>query len=134
MSWDVSVHRFSREYDTVEEIPDTERPLPLGTRAEVHALISQYFLGTDWSDPAWGLYDCPHGSIEFNVGDDEPTAGFMMHVRASGEVVLSIVSLCRAAKWQAIDCSTGAFLEKAIDPAEGLRAWQVYRDRVVGDS
>ena len=54
MSWDITIQRFSRPYRSVEEIPDDERCLPLGSRRQVQAALSQAFPGTDWSDPAWG--------------------------------------------------------------------------------
>jgi hypothetical protein len=84
MSWDVSVQRFSREYDSVEEIPEWERCLPIGSQAAVRAPISQFFPGADGSEPSWGTFESAIGSIEFNLGKDEPDTGFMVHVRASG--------------------------------------------------
>jgi len=120
MSWDVTVQRFSREYESVEDIPDTERCLPLGSRSEVHAAISHHFAATDWSDPAWGVFKSPDGSIEFNLGECEPNEGFMMHIRASAAAVQAIVAMCIAQRWQALDCSTGAFLERVGNPSAGL--------------
>jgi hypothetical protein len=134
MSWDVTVQRFSREYEPIEDIPETERCTPLGSRVEVHAAISRHFRGTDWTDPAWGVFDSPGGSIEFNLGNDEPNEGFMMHIRASAAVVQSIVAMCIAERWQALDCSTGTFLERAQDPTAGLEQWTAYRNQVVGDA
>ncbi len=58
----------------------------------------------------------------------------MMHIRASDAVVPKIVAMCHAERWQALDCSTGAFLEKANDPAAGLEQWTAYRNQVVGDA
>lgn len=132
MSWDVSIQRFSRRYSFIEEIPEHEKCLPLGTRAEVQDFISSAFPGTDWTDPTWGIYDSPAGSIEFNMGNDDPNAGFMLHVRASEVVVPIIVNLCIRNHWQAIDCSGGEFLEQTSDPASGLNAWAEYRNKIVG--
>jgi hypothetical protein len=39
MSWDVTVQRFSREYEVIEDIPETERGVPLGSRVEVQAVF-----------------------------------------------------------------------------------------------
>ena len=131
MSWDVSVQRLSREYENVEDIPNDEQCVPLGTVKEVQAVIDKYFPGTDWSDPAWGIYDSEIGSIEFNMGKEEPNRGFMMHIRARAEVVAPIVGMCLTEKWQAIDCGSGGFLEKSADPEAGLEQWQAYRDQIV---
>lgn len=132
MSWDVSVQRFSREYESVEEIPQDEKCEPLGSQATVRALVSQYFPGTDWTEPSWGIFDSPHGSIEFNMGKDEPSGGFMMHVRASPEIIGPMIEMCRAFKWQALDCSSGAFLEKSPNPETGLEQWTEYRNQIIG--
>ena len=43
MSWDVFLHRFSRHYLSVDDIAADERPLPLGTLAEVQAAVSAAF-------------------------------------------------------------------------------------------
>ena len=111
MSRDVSVHRFGRVYASVGDIPGDEQCLPLGTQAEVRSAISRFFPGTDWREPAWGRYSSADGSIEFNMGEAEPSNGFMLHIRASGEVVASILALCQEHGWQAIDVSRVAFLE-----------------------
>lgn len=135
MSWDVTVQRFSRgEYSAIEDIPEDERCAPLGSRVEVQAVISKFFPGTDWSDPAWGNYESAEGSIEFNMGKDEPNTGFMMHVRGSSAVVPAMVAMCRQERWQALDCSNGAFLEKIGDPTAGLEQWAAYRNQIVGNA
>ncbi len=133
MSWDISVQRFRQEYHTLADISDDEECTPLGSGAEVRAAIDRFFFGIDWSDPAWGVFEADVGSIEFNMGDDEPNCGFMMHIRASEEVVPTIVAMCLAERWQALDPNEGTFLEKSAQPAAGLEAWRAYRTQVVGD-
>ncbi len=96
MSWDISIQRFNRVYTSVEHIPNDEQCVPLGSQAEVRAAISQVFSGTDWSDPAWGIFQCAIGSVEFNMGKKEPSEGFALHVRASSQIVEPIIALCRA--------------------------------------
>lgn len=110
MSWDISIHRFGRAYATAEDIPDDEACLPLGSRAEIRAAISRVFAETDWNDPAWGVYRSSAGCIEFNLGDSDPVDGFMLHVRAEAPMVQSIIAMCQANDWQALDCSRGRFL------------------------
>jgi len=110
MSWDISVQRFSRTYSGVDKIPDDEPCLPVGTLCEVRALISRFFPQTSWADPFWGVFDSDDGSIDFELGRDEPSTGFMMHVYATAAVVPLIVEMCCFAGWQAFDCSQGDFL------------------------
>jgi hypothetical protein len=131
MSWDISIFKFSRPYDDVGQIH--ESPRPLGARSDVHRAVLDIFPGTDWSDPAWRIWRCERGSIEFNLGNHEPADSMMLHVRAGEEVVPGIVALCLTNGWQGFDCSSGEFIECIDHPEEGLRAWQAYRDRVIGD-
>jgi len=131
MSWDISIIKFSQAYTTVEAIPDDEKPLDIGVLPRVHAAVSQHFPGTDWNDPLWGIFDSPFGSIEFNVGSDNPVKSMMLHVRASKRILAPIIALCCSQEWSALDCSTGGFLEHADDPAAGIEGWRAFRDRVI---
>lgn len=134
MSWDVLIMKFSRPYQSMADIPQEERSLPLGSRAMVHERILRQFPGTNWADPAWGIWASSVGSIEFSLGKDDPAASIMLHVRASSEVVALIVRLCISNGWHGIDCSSSEFLEHSNDPTRGLESWAAYRDQVVRDS
>jgi len=131
MSWDVSIMRFSRQYKSLDDIPSDESPAHLGPRTAVHQAVCAAFPGTDWSDPGWGTWESEFGSIEFNLGNDEPARSMMLHVRAGEQVIPGIVGLCAQNGWQAIDCSVGGLLARRENPAEGLTAWRAYRDRMV---
>lgn len=131
MSWDVSIQKFSRAYDSIADIDEDDEGLPLGPRDLVYRAVAEVFPGTDWTDPAWGVWNSELGFIEFNVGTD-PVQGMMLHVRAYAAVVPAIARLCLEHGWQGIDCSAGDFIEKAAHPEEGLLAWSAYRDRAVG--
>ena len=131
MSWDVHIFKVSQPYPSAEAIPAGEKLLALGTMAHVHAAVVEHFPGTDWSDASWGLFRSTFGSIEFNLGRDDPAQSMMLHVRASSEVVVPIVALCRDQKWSAFDCSTGELLEHADDPTAGIEGWLGYRERVI---
>jgi len=134
LSWDVFLHKFTRLYRTVGEIPDDEQPLPLGSLSEVQAAISAIFPGTDWSDPVWGIYDSKLGSIEFNVGRDDPVQSLGLHVRASDTIVGGILHLCERMGCQAIASTDSTFLDPSEHPASGLEKWRKYRDQVIGKS
>jgi hypothetical protein len=131
MSWDISIMKFSRVHQSIAEIPENDKPLKLGSRASVHERVLLEFPGTNWADPAWGIWESAAGSIEFNLGKDDPADGMMLHVRASSEVVVSIVRLCHENGWQGIDCSSGDFIEQSNEPTRGLESWATYRDQVV---
>ena len=131
MSWDISVQRFGKDYATLADIPDDECCMPLGSSAEVRAAISRFFPAVDWSNPAWGVFEAGYGSVEFNMGGKEESNGFMMHVRASAQVIPAIVAMCRSERWQALDGTECVFLEKSAVPDAGLEAWTSYRDQVI---
>lgn len=132
MSWDISIQRFSRVYTSIGDIPDDERCIPLGSQAEVRSAICKVFPGTDWGDPTWGNYEFSGGCVEFNMGKSDPNDGFMLHVRASQQVVPLIVTMCLENGWQAWDGGSGEFLEQSNQPASGLEAWAAYREQVPG--
>lgn len=131
MSWDVSIHKFSKIHRNIEEIPQDEIPLSLGARSSVHDRVLAQFPETDWSAPEWGIWSGPDGSIEFNLGKDDPPTSLMLHVRANSNVVPAIVRLCIQNDWQGIDCSSGEFIEQGSDPSKSLEAWAAYRDQIV---
>lgn len=130
MSWDVSIIKLSATYRDIGDIPHNEVPLELGSRSLVHQCVLAVFPGTDWSDPSWGIWGGEAGSIEFNLGSEEPATGMMLHVRANGKVVPGIVRLCLENGWQGIDCSSGDFIEQSPDPARSLELWSAYREIV----
>ena len=130
MSWDISIQKFSRTYESFADIPDDEKGLPLGPRSQVHSAVMAVFPETNWSDPAWGVWDSKLGSIEFNVGKD-PAQSMMLHVRASTAVVPAIVQLCKDNGWQGLDCGSGDLIDQTECPEDGLVAWAAFRDQVV---
>ncbi|QOT75730.1 hypothetical protein [Cupriavidus basilensis] len=131
MSWDVSLHKFSQRYNTVDEIPDNEQPLLLGSLSEVQAAVSEAFPGTNWTDPIWGIYDGGPGSIEFNIGKADPVQILTLHVRANKAIVGGILHLCERIGCQAIDLTNSSFLDQSEHPAAGLEKWRAYRDQIV---
>lgn len=133
MSWDVMIMNFAEPVEAMEAMSDDSKMVPLGTIEEVHALVLKHFPGTDWSDPSWGQFESPFGSIEFNIGEDDPASSIMLHIRASDEILTPILALCEEQDFQALDCSTGEFLDQAEDPTAGLNAWRSYRDKIAGD-
>lgn len=133
MSWDVSIFKFRRAITSLTELSDDDAPFAIGTRAQVHAAVAAVFSDTDWSDAAWGMWESEHGSIEFNLGTDDPADGMMLHVRAAPAVIPLILDLCEANGWLAVDCSEGEVMTRGQHPERGLEAWQAFRDQVIDD-
>lgn len=94
MAWDVSLFKFSRRYGSVSEIASDEKLVNLGSLSEVQTTVTAVFPGTDWSDPHWGIFSSQVGSIEFDVGMQDPVQSVGLHVRAAMRLLMA--SCCSA--------------------------------------
>ncbi|AYG78206.1 hypothetical protein DWB77_00313 [Streptomyces hundungensis] len=131
MSWDVLLLHLPDDVASVQDIPDGFSPHPLGSQRDVLAAVARAAPEADLSDPAWGELCGATWSIELNIGADSPVDTVMLHIRGSGDDVLtSVTRLGRALGCKALDCSTGKVL--ADQEPTGWHAFQNYRDRVTG--
>src|SRR5439155_700804 len=73
-------------------------------------------------------------SIEFSIGDENPCASLMLHVRGTESVIEPLRALCERTDWRAFDTSDGELLDFSRDPGKGLREWLAYRARVAPDA
>ena len=131
MAWDVSLFKFSRQYRDASEIASDEHLQKLGSLSEVQAIVSSVFVGTDWSDPHWGIFSSEVGSVEFNVGKSDPMESVGLHVRADDSIVDGILTLCERFDCQALDASDGRFLVRSDHPERNLQKWRAYRDQII---
>ena len=131
MSWDVFIKKFDKQYKSVQDTPNNAKPLVLGKRSEIQNAISKHFRGTDWTDPAWGIWSSKYGSIEFDISADEEIVDITLHVRAKTPVVPMIIKLVRQNGWQAIDSSSSVFLEQVNRPKVGLKKWLKFRKSII---
>lgn len=132
MSWDVMIFNTrGKKPPPVEEFQDSDFD-PLGPAPEVRRQLSALLPGIDWSDTTWGMYGGDGFSIEFNVGDDDPIANMMLHVRGGGDAIAAIVKFARPLGWSALDCSTGEFLDLDNPSQEGWEGFQAFRDKAIG--
>jgi hypothetical protein len=121
MAWVVTVMRFPQPLRSVQEAQGVT-PVPLGSHDEVQAAVSSLFPGTDWSDPAWGIWNSDLGKIEFEVGNEDPCEGMRLHVRAQSIVADRVVELLRHNRWQGFDSPLGEFVDIRQDVRAGLEA------------
>jgi hypothetical protein len=134
MSWDVMIFKIrGNPPPSIEKINESDTQ-PLGPAAEVRREISEALPGVDWSDPTWGTYSGSGNefSIEFNVSNDDPVDNMMLHVRGSGDALSPIMAVVRPRAWAAFDCTTGEFLDPQNLSDRGWRAFQEFRDKIVG--
>jgi hypothetical protein len=131
MSWDIVIINVSGEVPaTVDEISE-DGCSPLGSADEVRRQVSAQLPDIDWSDPVWGEYLGDGFTIEFNIGGEDPVITIGLHVRGGGDPVTDIMRLTRAMKWQAIDLSTGEFINPDDPSTIGWTAFQSYRDKII---
>lgn len=89
--------------------------------------------GTSRATIAWGELSGPTWSIELNIGSEDPVDSVMLHIRGSGDDVLTpVLRLAEALRCKVLDCAEGDLITS--DQTLGWHAFQQFRDRVVGTS
>jgi len=112
MSWDVIVYNSDHIPESLDD-SDPEDELPLGTPAEVRALISKTLTTTIWGEDGSGVYDGGDNLfIEIYPGDEDPVANIFMSVKALDEIraCQEVLRILKAGGWWAMDCSSDEIL------------------------
>jgi hypothetical protein len=102
----------------------------IGSQAEIRQKISEVLPGVDWSDLKWGIFEGDGFSYEFNIGAEEPSQSFMVHVRGGGSAIEPLLGLAQARGWYLLDCSQSEWLHHCDNPEAGWLGFQNFRDRV----
>ena len=132
MSWDVMVFDLAGAAPSEIDFGADFKPQSMGSADEVRLKISEHLRAVDWSDPTWGIYEGDGFSFEFNMGKEAETNSFMVHVRGGGDAVKSLLSFTAPNGWSLFDCTTGEFIDPTNPSDEGWKAFQGYRDKIVG--
>ncbi|MDH2394059.1 hypothetical protein QCN29_36035 [Streptomyces sp. HNM0663] len=133
MSWDVLLLRLPDDVTSMEEIPADYTPDPLGHLHDVLSTVAQAVPDVDLSDPTWGELLGPTWSMELNIGAEDPVDSIMLHMRGSGDDVLTpVLRLADALRCKALDCAGGDLITPGR--TSGWHAFQQFRDRVAGTS
>lgn len=129
MSWDLFVQDWG-DYNSLNEIPDDFRPKSIGKRSEIIQKIKEAEPSVDFTDLSWGKLNNDKFSIEFNMGKNEMSDGFVMHVRGNDMVHACIGNILEALNLKAADGSTPFFfdIEKS---KESLKNWIDYRNQIL---
>ncbi|MCB0402949.1 MAG: hypothetical protein KDD41_12750 [Flavobacteriales bacterium] len=126
MSWDVAILKEKFDLNDQDYLPS-----PLGNRSEIVKELCALLPGLDFSDPSWGRYEGNGFSIEFSTGDDESVNTIMLHVRGGGDPMPVITLILLEQKWEAMDCSTGEFMDcKNMDDTSWVE-FQKFRDKII---
>ncbi|MGI5478727.1 hypothetical protein [Streptomyces lavendofoliae] len=131
MSWDVLLLRLPDNVASVHEMSGDHTSPPLGRLHDVLAAVAQAVPHADLSDPIWGDLLGPTWCMELNIGDDDPVDSITLHIRGSGDDVLTpVFRLAETLGCKVLDCAEGDLIT-AGQPS-GWHAFQQFRDRVSG--
>ena len=134
MSWDIFVQDLPPGIASVDDIPDSFVPSPIGLRSEIIAKLSALYPECDFADPSWGVLDLPGCSIELNLGSSEQLDSFAMHVRGDECAPNVVAHILGELGMRALDLSStsGLFEQDPILRSESFARWQSYRSRIIG--
>jgi len=132
MSWDVTVYRFPRDIETVEQLADNFKPPAIAPRAEVAQSLKLLFPDADISDLSWLVVDGQGFKIEIYTGKKEPCDGLTLHVRGSDGALNAVTQITLNFKARAFDMTACQFLDQMSDPTSGFKQWRKYTHRVAG--
>jgi hypothetical protein len=111
--WDVMILNFDGHAPIpLGALRPGHGPRPLGSAAEVRALVDEALADVDWSDPRRGVLDdggAPR--LEIDLGGDEPLSAIVVHVVGAVGAADLIAHLCLVQGWAALDGARGVYLD-----------------------
>jgi hypothetical protein len=120
---------------TTDDLPADFDPGVIGPLPAVLAELRDRLPGVGLSDPTWGALEGETWAIELNIGRDDPVTSIMLHVRGDGDgAIPAIMEIAGILGCRALDMASDTFLSEGDTDAAGWRAFQEYRDRVLGRS
>jgi hypothetical protein len=129
-SWDLLAGKFPVEMTSPEEagadLPDI---LP---RATLIHRIQEVVPWADFSDQSRGRIDSVGGTMEVDIGEDDPVSSVMFHVHAGDEAVAAMAAILDHLGLRAIDTETGEFFDPHSAGATP-EDWRAYRDHVIAE-
>lgn len=130
MSWDICIQDLPDGIVSVDDIPDDFVPRELGPREAIISAV-QAAAPIVLNAQGRGCIELQGGSIEVNVGEEDPCARVSLLVRGDDSVLEHIVAIVDVLGGKALDpgSDSGMFdREKAL---QSLHAWRTYRDQAV---
>jgi hypothetical protein len=131
MSWDIFVQDLPEGINSIEDIPQEFRPKTFLPRARIVEVFKEVAPFTDFSDPKWWRIQCHAFSIEVNIGLEDPSNGFALHIRGSGEAAGVVAEILQRLGVRALDTASATGLFDLEKSGESFRKWQSYRDQVL---
>lgn len=133
MNRDVIALKFQGGPPRADEI-GASATVPLGSRAEVRAAISQGLPEVVWSKPAYGVFNARESRVEFDLGDEDPVAAMAISVHGAGDGTAMLFALAKSRKWSLLDASTGIDLSAGERPSTRVAALMDKQDVAHGEA
>lgn len=130
MSWDLLLLNVPLDIISAKDIPG-DFDAVVGPKPEILSVLRKICPDIDLTDPNWGVLRRDDFSIEFNLGNGDPLRAIGLAVRGGDRAIRIIQKICEKTGCRAVDFATGEFIDFDFDPAQGLREWRQYRDRVI---
>ena len=130
MSWDIFIQRLPKKITSINDIPDDFEPPALGAKAKVMKSIRTVFRDLPFGEDGYVSLEVQGGSIEIDIGPDDPVYCVMLAVRGEEAVVGPVAAVVDSLGGQAIDVSSPTGLFDAETAARSLAANQVKAKKV----
>lgn len=124
MSWDIFIQRLPKKITSINDIPDDFEPPALGAKAKVMKSIRTVFRDLPFGEDGYVSLEVQGGSIEIDIGPDDPVYCVMLAVRGEEAVVGPVAAVVDSLGGQAIDVSSPTGLFDADTAARSLAANQ----------
>ncbi len=132
MSWDIFVQDLPSTAKSIEEISQDFRPRPILPLSRIVEVFKEVAPFADFSDPKWWRVSCDAFSIEVDIGEEDPSNGFALHIRGGGEAAGFVADVLQRLGVRALDPSSDSGFFDLEKSAGGFRKWKAYRDQVAG--
>lgn len=134
MSWDIFIQDLPA-VNTVKEIPDDFRPMPIGVRETVISRILEAVPFAERQDDDWMFVRSSEVDLSMRFSLDESTRELMciaVHVHGGERAAACVAALVKASGHRALDTGTSEFFDPNA-PEHGYERWAAYRDQVLRD-
>jgi hypothetical protein len=129
VSWDILIQAADSPPPKFADLSPDWEGTPLGSLDFVRSTLNKVVPNSIWQDGNFGLYETDEGSIEYNLGDEEPCTAIMLHVRGHGEpLIAQLIAIANVSGWYALDILQGEWFHHGADPRVGLSDFHKFQE------
>jgi hypothetical protein len=123
MSWDVFLYS-----EDPRPYPKGTKPPPLGTEAEVLAILAEAFPDQEQINSLAAQCDVPGGILRFSPGvDDGQIFDILVEVSGGPPALAALMAFCRAHQWVAYQWSDKVLVDPAHPSTPSWEKYQLWR-------